>query len=161
MHIRINVKGVSRRREAVVQQVREYPDRPMTAGEFLEETVRQTVRAYNANGTDDGFLKLFSRNGPEEASAGDAGGTEDAGETPEERLDRMAAEGRVKYGRFPDGKKADEKKAVADALSAFADGLVALFADGVRYEEAGEVIPLHEDSEVTFVRLTFLAGRMW
>jgi hypothetical protein len=39
--------------------------------------------------------------------------------------------------------------------------MVALFADGVRYTEREEKIALKELSEVTFIRLTFLAGRMW
>ena len=101
MQIRINVKGASRRKAAVVQQVREYPDGPMTVEEFLAETVRQ------------------------------------------------------------DDRKADEGKAVANALQCFDDGMVALFADGVRYTERSERIALGEQSEVTFIRLTFLAGRMW
>ena len=47
MQIRINVKGASRRKAAIVQQVRDYPDGPMTVEEFLTETVRQNVREYN------------------------------------------------------------------------------------------------------------------
>ena len=151
MRIRINVKGISRRREAVVQQVREVPDRPMTVEEFLRVIVRQEVEACNGDGEDSALLRLFGGGaGPDGETAG-----------AEQALENMAAEGRVRYGRFPDGKKADVNKAVADALLAFDDGLAALFADGVRYEDRAAVLPLQEDSEVTFVRLTFLAGRMW
>jgi hypothetical protein len=39
--------------------------------------------------------------------------------------------------------------------------MVALFVDGVRYQKREDVLPLREQSEVTFIRLTFLAGRMW
>ena len=53
------------------------------------------------------------------------------------------------------------EKRDSDALLAFEDGLIALFADGKRYEDKEEIMPLHDGSEVTFVRLTFLAGRMW
>jgi hypothetical protein len=60
-----------------------------------------------------------------------------------------------------DDRKADEEKAVVTALQCFDDGIAALFADGVRYTERKEIIPLRDQSEVTFVRLTFLAGRMW
>ena len=60
-----------------------------------------------------------------------------------------------------DSRKADEEKAVENALQCFDDGMVALFADGVRYTEREEKIALKELSEVTFIRLTFLAGRMW
>ena len=60
-----------------------------------------------------------------------------------------------------DVRRAKGSDAVKAALKCFEDGMVALFADGVRYSEPGQTIPLREGSEVTFVRLTFLAGRMW
>ena len=60
-----------------------------------------------------------------------------------------------------DARKADAEKAVANALQCFDDGMVALFVDGVRYQKREDVLPLREQSEVTFIRLTFLAGRMW
>ena len=104
MQIRINVKGASRKKPAILQRVEEYPDREMTVEEFLTETVRR---------------------------------------------DPM------------DDRKADEEKAVVNALQCFDDGIVALFADGVRYQKREERLPLKDQSEVTFIRLTFLAGRMW
>ena len=110
MQIRINVKGASRRKAAVVQQVREYPDGPMTVEEFLTETVRQNVREYNERKDKGEILRLFSS----------------------EVLEDKAAGGKVAYGDPMDGRKADEGKAVANALQCFDDGMVALFADGVR-----------------------------
>ena len=58
MQIRINVKGASRRKAAIVQQVRDYPDGPMTVEEFLTETVRQNVREYNEKKDAGESLKL-------------------------------------------------------------------------------------------------------
>lgn len=139
MQIRINVKGASRRKAAVVQQVREYPDGPMTVEEFLAETVRQNVRDYNERKEAGEILRLFSA----------------------DVLEEKAQSGKVSYGDPMDDRKADEGKAVANALQCFDDGMVALFADGVRYTERSERIALREQSEVTFIRLTFLAGRMW
>ena len=139
MQIRINVKGASRRKAAVVQQVREYPDRQMTVEEFLAETVRQNVKEYNDRKDAGEILRLFSV----------------------ERLEEMAESGKVSYGSVIDDRRAEEAEAVRTALQCFEDGMVALFADGARYSELVQVIPLREGSEVTFVRLTFLAGRMW
>lgn len=53
------------------------------------------------------------------------------------------------------------EKATDNALQSFQDGLFALFVDDKKYEKLDEEIDIHEGSEVTFVRLTFLAGRMW
>ena len=139
MQIRINVKGASRKKAAVVQRIYEYPDRQMTVEDFLTETVRQCVREYNARKDAGEILRLFSA----------------------EELEDKAAGGKVAYGGPMDDRKADEEKAVATALQCFDDGMAALFADGVRYTERKEILPLRDQSEVTFVRLTFLAGRMW
>ena len=139
MQIRINVKGASRRKAAVVQQIREYPDRQMSVEEFLSETVRQNVKEYNDRKDAGEILRLFSV----------------------ERLEEMAESGKVSYGSVIDDRRAEEAEAVRTALQCFEDGMVALFADGARYSELVQVIPLREGSEVTFVRLTFLAGRMW
>ena len=144
MQIRINVKGASRKKASIIQQVREYPDTCMTVEEFLAETVRQNVKEYNAR-KDAGAEKLL------------AGLLE---KQLEDRIKAGAQVGKVSYGDSMDDRKADAEKAVLNALQCFDDGIVALFADGVRYTRREEQIPLKDQSEVTFVRLTFLAGRM-
>lgn len=152
MKIRINVKGASRKKAAIVQMTCDYPDRQMTVEEFLEETVRQNVREYNARKDAAEILRLFSNEG---------GKDRPLNEQFEEHIQNSAASGKVAYGDPMDSRKADEEKAVENALQCFDDGMVALFADGVRYTEREEKIALKELSEVTFIRLTFLAGRMW
>lgn len=139
MQIRINVKGASRRKPTIVQRVEEYPDREMTVEEFLAETVRRNVREYNEKKDAGEILRLFT----------------------EEAIEDKAAAGKVSYGDPMDDRKADAEKAVANALQCFDDGMVALFVDGVRYQKRDEALPLRDQSEVTFIRLTFLAGRMW
>ena len=152
MQIRINVKGASRKKAAIIQMTCDYPDRQMTVEEFLEETVRQNVRDYNARKDAAEILRLFSNEG---------GKNSPLNEQFEEHIQNSAASGKVAYGDPMDSRKADEEKAVENALQCFDDGMVALFADGVRYTEREEKIALKELSEVTFIRLTFLAGRMW
>lgn len=165
MKIKINVKGASRRKASVVQMVREYPDRQMTVEEFLTETVRMTVAEYNERKDAAELLHLFE-GAPGEGSAEKLPktGAQDRAsveKTFEERLETGAASGKVSYGDPMDDRKANAEKAVKNALQCFDDGIVALFADGARYTDRKEQIPLKEQSEVTFVRLTFLAGRMW
>ena len=175
MQIRINVKGASRRKASIIQQVRRYPDRRMTVEEFLTETVRQNVSEYNAR-KDAGAEKLLAGllGGPNALPTGSAmaPSTMPTGSAMapsadilekhlESRVIEGALAGKVSYGEPMDDRKADAEKAVLNALQCFDDGIVALFADGVRYTRREEEIPLKDQSEVTFVRLTFLAGRMW
>lgn len=126
MKLRIHVKGAGRRQNKLTEIVYDYPLQEMSVEEFLTETVRQTVRAYNARGekgeTESGeFLQLFLK--------------------PVHR--------------------ADEQTAVSTALQAFEDGMVAVFVDGERYTERAQKVRLTPQSDATFVRLTFLAGRIW
>ena len=164
MQIRINVKGASRRKASIIQQVRKYPDRRMTVEEFLTETVRQNVSEYNAR-KDAGAEKLLAGllGGPNAMPTGSA--MAPSADILEKHLESRVIEGaqagKVSYGEPMDDRKADAEKAVLNALQCFDDGIVALFADGVRYTRREEEIPLKDQSEVTFVRLTFLAGRMW
>ena len=139
MKILINVKGASGKRPGISQIAFEYPEGPMRVRDFLEETVRLCVKRFNEKREAGEVLRLFSR----------------------EALEDMAASGKVSYKDPLSDQKADGEKAAAAALQAFEDGLVALFADGTRYEEAEALLPLREESQVTFIRLTFLAGRMW
>ena len=175
MQIRINVKGASRRKASIIQQVRKYPDRRMTVEEFLTETVRQNVSEYNAR-KDAGAEKLLAGllGGPNAVPTGSAiapsamptgSAMAPSADILEKHLESRVIEGalagKVSYGEPMDDRKADAEKAVLNALQCFDDGIVALFADGVRYTRREEEIPLKDQSEVTFVRLTFLAGRMW
>lgn len=147
MQIRINVRGASRKKASIIQKTAVYPDRSMTVEEFLEETVRENVREYNERKDQGALLRFFWES--------------QEGERNEDVLENKAQTGKVAYGDPMDDRKADAEKAVKNALQCFDDGLVALFADGIRYRQRTEMIPLKEQSEVTFVRLTFLAGRMW
>ena len=55
----------------------------------------------------------------------------------------------------------DLEKAIENALQSYEDGIYRVF---VNDEEMGEIdceINLKENDELTFVRLTMLAGRMW
>ncbi len=147
MQIRINVRSASRRNSAITQRLCEYPDRSMTVEEFLAETVRQNVREYNERKGATDLLRLFLRNQSDDPL--------------EEKLVDSAATGKVSYGELMSDQMADADKAVRNALQCFDDGIVVLFADGKRYADRHERIPLRDQSEVTFVRLVFLAGRMW
>ena len=175
MQIRINVKGASRKKASIIQLVREYPDTCMTVEEFLAETVRQNVKEYNAR-KDAGAEKLLAGllGEQDSVSAGIATAQNAVPTGPvadrnaesmekqlEDRIQAGAQVGKVSYGDSMDDRKADAEKAVLNALQCFDDGIVALFADGVRYTRREEQIPLKDQTEVTFVRLTFLAGRMW
>lgn len=69
-----------------------------------------------------------------------------------------------KLGRFRFFKRFEKSNVVIDleinkALQAFEDEIVALFIDDIQYHQLQDSITLKEGSVLTFIRLTFLAGR--
>lgn len=139
MKVNINIKGVSSRKNKILQLEYTYPDIEMTLQEFLTETVRITVRDYNRRKASDEVLKSLSAM----------------------EIEDQAVTGKVAFGLSYDRKRADEQKAVKNALQCFQDGIIVVFIDQERYEVLEQTVSLKENSEVTFMRLTFLTGRMW
>lgn len=139
MKVRVQIKGVSNRKNQILQLEYVYPDTAMTLQDFLRETVKITVRDYNRGKASEEVLRSLS----------------------EEEISDQAVTGKVAFGIHYGRKKANEEKAVSNALQCFRDGMTAVFIDRERCEELEQIVPLRENSEATFVRLTFLAGRMW
>lgn len=79
----------------------------------------------------------------------------------EEALGDTASEGKVGFGYRHDGKKIDPAEAVRRTLESFGDGLVRVFLNDEELTELDTVNEIKEDDVFTFVRFTFLTGRMW
>lgn len=140
MKIKVNRKSVSGKKNSIRQVIYDYPVCPETVRQLLTETVKLCVADYNSRrdaGTD--ILRVFSK----------------------KELEDQAAAGKVGFGANYGNGYADEEAAVKNALQCFEDGMVAVFVDGVRMERLEAAVRLREESEVTFVRLTMLAGRLW
>ena len=73
-----------------------------------------------------------------------------------------AAAGRVAFGTDYNGKVQDLAAAVENAHQCFVDSIYRIFVNGEELEDALDApVCLKENDEITFVRLTMLAGRMW
>lgn len=85
----------------------------------------------------------------------------------EGRFDRVLSDARIAEAAVrgkvdPAGKdrqqEIDAEAAVATALQAFEDGLYLVIIDEVERRSLDEPVHLAEDSQLVFIRLTFLAG---
>lgn len=140
MKININIKGVSNKQNKIKKLVYDYPSKnPYTMADFLKETVQICLENYESSTENAEVMKMFSK----------------------EEIEDAAASGKVLFGVHFNQKKPDPQKAELNAIQAFEDGMVAVFIDGVQYENIESVIDLKEGSEVVFVKLSLLAGRMW
>ncbi|MCR5607969.1 MAG: hypothetical protein K6G26_02770 [Lachnospiraceae bacterium] len=139
MELNINVKSVSGKKNKITTISVNYSKDEMSVREFLTETVNYCVNSYNERKENEEVLKAL---------------------LPGEIEDK-ASQGKVSFGIIYGEKKADINKAVADAIEAFEDGIVAAFADDKRLEDINENIKLKDIQSVTFIKLVMLAGRMW
>ena len=78
-----------------------------------------------------------------------------------EEIDDNAKAGKVAFGRLWSDNKADEARAVEAAFAAFDDGLFRVLMDDEELKELDHPVRITEGTVFTFIRLTFLAGRMW
>lgn len=69
--------------------------------------------------------------------------------------------GKIGFGNIYNEAKADPQQAVKTALQAFEDGMFVLFADELEITKPTQIVPINENTIVTFIRLTFLAGSYW
>lgn len=146
MRIYVKMKGAGRRRPVLDNVPYEISDRTGSLEELIRELVRIEVAAYSRREAGVQLIPFL---------------------TGEEITDR-AAVGKVTFGRVggtsegcPDGRKADLKKAQENALQCYKDGLVRVFMGETELTELETPLQIAPETEVTFIRLTFLAGRLW
>jgi len=139
MNIFINLKSVGKRKSALEKSPYTLPDGITSLRHLLETIVRQEVERYNSRGLDNMLIPFL---------------------TEAEITDR-ADVGKVGFGRLYSHRKANPDKAVETALQGFEDGLFRVMIGEAEAVELDETLEIHEGDVLTFIRLTFLAGRRW
>ena len=79
----------------------------------------------------------------------------------DEEFAGMEALGKFAFGVHYNDREIDRTKAAATALQAVEDGLVRIFYGEEELTEPDAPLTLSEGATLTFIRLTFLTGRMW
>ena len=139
MEMKVNVKSVSGKRNRITTVSVPYNRDAMSVRELIEETVIYCVNEYNSRMENTELMSAL---------------------LPAEIADK-AAQGKVSFGTIYGENHPDLQKAQADALEAFSDGVVAVFADDRRLEDEEEILDLTQITSLTFIKLVMLAGRMW
>jgi len=150
MKIDIRVKGIASRRPALITNEFEISDGIETAEDLIEDIVRRNVRAYNDKAVDAPIFRFLTA----------------------DEIGEAAKTGKVGFSDRNDDRAQDENAAVDNALQSYRDGLFKLFLDGADIESAAAGLPLRaaapatpaplrEGSEILFVRLSMLSGRLW
>ena len=140
MQVQVNVKRIGKRRNAIETRPYEIGE-VHDVGALIAAFVTAEVTRFNAR-TELGETALRYLTSEEIADA--------------------ATVGKIGFGADYNGQVQDLTAAIENARQSFEDGIYRIFING---EEAGETcdtpVALRENDEITFVRLTMLAGRMW
>ena len=139
MNIFVNLKSIGKRKKGLEKIPYTLPDGITTLRGLIEAVVRQGADAYNARGTDNMLIDFLT----------------------EEKIEDKASAGKVDFGRLYSENKADLAKATAAAIQGFEDGLFRVLVNGSEYTEFDAPLTVEEGDTLTFIRLTFLAGRLW
>lgn len=137
LEIYMNVKSIGTRKNVIDKIPFYYDKQPQTLREFLSVTVTICVNDYIER----------SRQG--------------ACVLTEENIHDMADVGKIAFGIIYGNKEPDVEEAVAVAVQAFEDGLYRVFVNGEEAEQLDERLALQDGDEVSLIRLTMLAGRIW
>lgn len=76
-------------------------------------------------------------------------------------INEQSESGKVSFGDMYNQDKAIEHEAIENALLAHTDGMFVVFVDDEEIKDLKENITITEQSEVVFLRLTFLTGTYW
>ncbi|MBO6230590.1 MAG: hypothetical protein J6O50_08475 [Ruminiclostridium sp.] len=139
MTIKVNIKQLGKKKNKITGVAFPLEHESRTVRELIRECVHTCVRQYNE--------RAAKSDNPDPLSA--------------EQIADMSEIGKIAFGINYGEKLPDEEKAVSDAYQAYEDGIFRVFIDE---NEAGEIdspVSISEGSEVTFIRLVMLAGRMW
>jgi len=130
---------VGKRRPVLTQTPYTLPAGISTMRQLIEAIVRQEVETYNNRGLENMLVPFLL----------------------EEEIAAQSTTGKVGFGRLYSDKKADPEKAVLTAIQGFEDGLFRVLIREHEPESLDVPLNLCEGDTLTFIRLTFLAGRLW
>ena len=140
MQVRVNVKRIGKRKNAIEAHPYEIGE-VRDVGELIAAFVTAEVAWFNERATAGETALRYLTN----AEIADA-----------------ATVGKIGFGADYNGQVQDLTAAIENARQSFEDGIYRIFINGE--EPASDLaapVALAENDEVTFVRLTMLAGRMW
>lgn len=139
MILQINTKQIGSRKK-IAPVPFEFPSVPSTLRELIIGTVTVCVESYNKR-----------------VRAGDS----KVKPLTEAEITDMADVGKIAFGINYGGAEQDLQKALDNAIQSFEDGLYRVFLGTDELEKLDAPLALKENDELTFIKLTMLAGRSW
>ena len=139
MKIFVNVKQIGKRKNKIDKKKYEISEKITTVKELLTEFVTINVNEFNNGFTENDIVPYLT----------------------DKKINDLSDAGKISFGVDYNEQKQDLEKAIENALQSYEDGIYRIFVNDAEVGEIDCEINLKENDELTFVRLTMLAGRMW
>lgn len=139
MKVFVQMKSAGKRRPVLEKREYELHGDISTLKDIILAVVNTEVSAYNAKGVNAAVTQFLT----------------------EPEIEDVALQGKIGFGKIYSDKKADEAKAREVALQAFEDGLFRVFINDIECTRIDAPSGLCEGDTLTFIRFTFLSGRLW
>lgn len=132
------IKALAKRKPLIERTPFTINETVSTSNELIEHIVRRNVEDYNKKAVDTPLFLYLST----------------------DELENGAKLGKVGFNDRKNENEQNSDQAVENALSCFNDGIFKVFINDT---ESGynEPVTLKDGDEITFIRLTMLAGRLW
>ena len=138
MKVYVNIKQAGKKRPVLEKKAYDFDPGIETLRGVLTRFTRQEAAAYNRR--DEESYLLYEN---------------------EEQVEERASRGKVGFGYRYNSKNVNPDEAVNRTLESYRDGLVRVFLNDRKLTELDETINIRDGDVFTFIRLTFLTGRMW
>lgn len=139
MKIYVNIKQIGKRKNRIDKKEYEIKGKIETVKDLLIEFVTINVKEFNEGLTENDVVPYLT----------------------DERINDLSDVGKISFGVDYNGKKQDLQNAIENALQSYEDGIYRVFVNDEELGKINDKLDLQENDELTFVRLTMLAGRMW
>ena len=139
MKIYITMKSLAKRKDYLTKKEIHLELPPATFRELLTELVAARVQEYNATSIESKLVSFLTN----------------------EAIEQQAVTGKVGFGTKYNDQKAELQTAAITAIQAFEDGLYRVFINEKEQVDLDVPLDLQEGDQLTLIKLTMLAGRMW
>ncbi|WML48980.1 hypothetical protein RCG23_02375 [Neobacillus sp. PS3-34] len=139
MKVFVTMKSLAKRKNYLTSKEINLLGNPETLRELLTELVTIEVQRINANEPGEPIVGFLTN----------------------EEVELQAVNGKVGFSAVYDERKVNLQIAIQTCIQAFEDGLFKVFHVQKELLDLDETLHLQNGDQLTFIKLTMLAGRMW
>lgn len=139
MNIHVTMKSLAKRKDYLTKKQIFLEETPGTLRELLTVLVTSNIQEFNATQTETNLVSFLTN----------------------DEIQQQALTGKVGFGSKYNDQNTDLHSAVKTAIQAFEDGLFRVFINETEPSDLDAPLDLQEGDQLTFIKLTMLAGRMW